>query len=217
MQYLCFSMLSASAWDFYRLGIPASRKSHFSPDVTDGKHSFAFLFQINKTSSCFPVIWRHVFPVHAMKAYRRSRDIVLLIFNLDTRWGWVVNFTTWPMYPGKSPGTHWIGGWVGHTAGMEVSEKTLLPLPGFELRTIHLEFLLCLDILCSVVLKDIQEHSFVADACSLRQFRCNNGRCIPLTWMCEGEDDCGDGSDESSPECHGKQAWSEVRWWLFCT
>jgi hypothetical protein len=28
--------------------------------------------------------------------------------------------------------------------------------------------------------------------------------------MCEGEDDCGDGSDESSPECHGKQAWSEV-------
>jgi len=99
-----------------------------------------------------------------------------------------------------------MGGWVGHTAGMEVLEKTLLSLPGFEPLTAHLEFLLYLHILCPFVLKDIQVHSFVADACSLRQFRCNNGRCIPLTWMCEGEDDCGDGSDENSPECHGKQA-----------
>lgn len=95
---------------------------------------------------------------------------------------------------------------MGHTAGMEVLEKTLLPIPGFEPRAVHQEFLLYLYILCPFVLKYIQEHSFVADACSLRQFRCKNGRCIPLTWTCEGEDDCGDGSDESSPECHGKQA-----------
>ena len=44
----------------------------------------------------------------------------------------------------------------------------------------------------------------VADVCSLRQFRCDNGRCIPLTWTCEGEDDCGDNSDETAAECDGK-------------
>ncbi|CAN7984630.1 unnamed protein product, partial [Ixodes hexagonus] len=33
--------------------------------------------------------------------------------------------------------------------------------------------------------------------CSARQFQCLKGQCIPLTWKCDGEKDCVDGSDES--------------------
>jgi integrin beta 2 len=34
--------------------------------------------------------------------------------------------------------------------------------------------------------------------CPNTDFHCNTtGRCIPLSWTCDGEDDCSDGSDES--------------------
>jgi hypothetical protein len=46
------------------------------------------------------------------------------------------NFTPRPLYPrGKSPGTHWIGGWVDLRAGLDDLEKRkFLTLPGLKLR-----------------------------------------------------------------------------------
>lgn len=42
--------------------------------------------------------------------------------------------------------------------------------------------------------------------CGVDEFRCkDSGRCIPARWKCDGEDDCGDASDEPKEEC-GKDA-----------
>ncbi len=33
-------------------------------------------------------------------------------------------------------------------------------------------------------------------SCRPEEFRCNNNRCLFKRWVCDGENDCGDNSDE---------------------
>jgi hypothetical protein len=54
-----------------------------------------------------------------------SGGIAPRIFDLGTRWRWVVSFTLRLLYPQvKSP---WIGGWVGSRAGLDAVVKTKIP------------------------------------------------------------------------------------------
>ncbi|CAH2050204.1 unnamed protein product, partial [Iphiclides podalirius] len=37
--------------------------------------------------------------------------------------------------------------------------------------------------------------------CTASEFRCKTGRCIPMSWRCDNEKDCSDGSDEEPGTC----------------
>ena len=36
------------------------------------------------------------------------------------------------------------------------------------------------------------------------EFSCNNGKCIPVLWKCDFDNDCGDDSDEPAHICRNK-------------
>ncbi|XP_030373634.1 very low-density lipoprotein receptor-like isoform X1 [Scaptodrosophila lebanonensis] len=48
--------------------------------------------------------------------------------------------------------------------------------------------------------------SLVADKCDEKQFQCQNGDCIPIRFVCDGDADCKDHSDEMVPECKFREA-----------
>jgi len=71
--------------------------------------------------------------MHAMKSYHGSRGIVLLIFNLGTRWPWVVNFIALLLYHRER-----MGGWVGAVTSLgTLNNKDLFPSLGSEPWTVQ--------------------------------------------------------------------------------
>ena len=42
--------------------------------------------------------------------------------------------------------------------------------------------------------------------CSISELRCSNGACVPQSWICDGEDDCSDATDEE--DCQVKSTCS---------
>lgn len=42
--------------------------------------------------------------------------------------------------------------------------------------------------------------------CSADRFKCKNNRCIPLRWLCDGDNDCGNDEDESNTTCSGTRS-----------
>ncbi len=59
-----------------------------------------------------------------------------------------------------------------------------------------------------------------SQSCGSGEFQCANGHCIPETWTCDFDDDCGDRSDETLPQCAtptcGNNHFQVGSKWHFC-
>jgi hypothetical protein len=63
-------------------------------------------------------------PIHAIESYVGRGVISPHIFSHGVRWRWVVILT--PRLQERATGIHWIGGWLGLRAGLEVLEQGII-------------------------------------------------------------------------------------------
>lgn len=54
----------------------------------------------------------------------------------------------------------------------------------------------CLGLVLFVISESVMYSSAVQHSCRISEFACNNGRCVPADRYCDGDNDCGDKSDE---------------------
>uniref|UniRef100_A0A3Q2YAJ4 EGF-like domain-containing protein n=1 Tax=Hippocampus comes TaxID=109280 RepID=A0A3Q2YAJ4_HIPCM len=55
-----------------------------------------------------------------------------------------------------------------------------------------------------VLFKPHQRYPPATHQCEPHQWQCTNKQCIPESWQCDGEDDCGDRSDEDPSHCSAR-------------
>ena len=48
---------------------------------------------------------------------------------------------------------------------------------------------------------EINTFFILGGSCASNEFECSNGKCIRASWKCDGDNDCGDSSDETN--CSG--------------
>jgi hypothetical protein len=80
--------------------------------ISDSLHKLIIPYRMSFKSCTHYMPWRH----------KGGEEVqLLLILNLGTRWGWVVNVTPRPRF--NPFGTHRIRGWVGPEAGLDAGDR----------------------------------------------------------------------------------------------